>query len=282
MDGTTHFSQTPVKDTAAAATAGAEASEILKKQGNLSLSIQTLLFCLLIFFAWITATQLLVIPFEYALMQLESVSAMLSLEVAYYSVCGILLFLFVIPVWLGRLRVAGLLCAEKMPMMREMFYFFTSAARYKRALLLSLVLAVQVLLPLLICAGVIFGAFELYFQVFYFEFTATVAALLLICCLLVALAFAVLVLFLTGMYAATAAIAVGNEELSLFAVFCLSLKTGKRNLPAFFRFAMRSLWHMLLSLVTFGVLFVLWYAHHYMISYLRLSMALCPKGEPEQ
>ncbi len=256
-----------------------EASDILKKPGNLTLSIYTLLFCLLVSFAWFTATRLLSIPFEAVLSQMESIPAMLVFEGVYYLVIGVLFFLLVAPAWLGRLRASGLMCAEKHPMVREVLYYFTSPARYRRALVLSLVLAVQVLLPLLICSLAFFGAFELYFEIFFFEFSPIVAVLLLIALLVAVAALCVGVLLLTGLYQLTAAIAVGNEELSVFAALRLAMRRGKGNLPTLFRFSMRALWHLLLSLVTFGVLFVLWYAHHYITSYLRLSMALCPKGE---
>ena len=94
-----------------------------------------------------------------------------------------------------------------------------------------------------------------------------------------AAALSVGVLFLTGAFQMTAAIAVGNEEFSVFGALRLALRRGGRKMPTLFKFSMRAVWHLLLSLVTFGVLFVLWYAHHYMLSYMRLSMALCPKGE---
>ena len=256
-----------------------EASDILKKPGHLTLSIQSLLFCLLTFFVWITVTQLLTIPFEYALEQTESIAAMMALEGIYYFVIGTLLFLMVFPAFLGRLRLAGRMCTGDVPMVREVLYYFSSAARYRRALVLSLVLTVQVLLPVLLCSLAFLGAFELYFQVFFFEFSPLVSALLLIAALLVVLALSVGVLFLTGLFQMTAAIAVGNEELSVFGALRLALRKGSKRLGTLFRFSMRSLWHLLLSLVTFGVLFVLWYAHHYIISYLRLCMALCPKGE---
>lgn len=280
MNGEMPFFEAPVARECAERRAMHEASDILKRPGNLMISIQTLLFCLLVFFAWITATQLLAILFDYVLSQVRSIHTMLLLEGVYYLVIGILLFLLVFPVWLGRMHVAGRMCMGDSPMAREVLYCFTSAARYRRALLLSLVLAVQVLLPVLICSVAFFGAFELYFQVFYFELSA-LALVLLILMLLAALALSVGVLFLTGLYQMTAAVALGNEELSVFAALHLAVKRGKSELPTLFRFTLHSLWHLILSLVTFGVLFVLWYAHHYNVSYLRLSMALCPKGETQ-
>ncbi len=281
MNGEMPFFEAPPMRRRAERSAMQEASDILKQPGHLTLSIYTLLFCLLALFAWITATQLLVIPFDYLLSGMESVYAMLVLEGAYYLVIGAMFFLLVLPVWLGRMHVAGRMCTGDAPMVREVLYYFTSGARYRRALLISLVMVAMVLLPVLICAAAFLGAFELYFQIFFFELPTLPAVGLLILMLLLALAFSVGVLFLTGFYQMTVAIALGNEELSVFAALALAVKRGKGRLLTLFLFTLRSLWHLFLSLVTFGVLFVLWYAHHYIISYLRLSMALCPKGETQ-
>ena len=263
-------------------TALREASACLCEQGNLTLSIQSLIFCLLVLFSWITATQLLVIPFDALIQRMESISAMILLEIGYYILCGAMFLVLVMPVWLGRVHLLGRMCTGGRPMMREVLYYFTSFARYRRALMLSLILAVQVILPALLCAVAFFGAFELYFQVFYFDFPYAIGVLLLLAVLLLALAFSIAVLFATGLYRLTAAIAVGNEEISVLYAFVLAVKTGKRNWLTTVRFTLRSLWHLLLSLITLGVLFVLWYAHHYIVSYLRLAMALCPKGENQQ
>ena len=279
MNGEMTVFEAPVLRERAEKDAARDAAEILKRPGNLMLSVQALLFCVLLLFAWITAMQLLSFPFSYLLEQLDTIAAMLALEGLYYLAIGILFFVMVMPAWLGRARVMGMLAAGRAPMVREVLYYFTTPARYRRALLLSLVLAVQVLLPVLLCSLAFLGAFELYFQVFYFEFSPLVSGLLLIACLLLAVVLCFGMLFLTGIFRMTAAVAIGNEELSVFGALRLSLKRGGRRLPTLFRFGMRAVWHLLLSLVTFGVLFVLWYAHHYMLSYMRLSMALCPKGE---
>lgn len=256
-----------------------EASDLLKRPGHFSLLVQTLLFCVLLLFAWITATQLLTIPLSYAVDHMDSFVGMLILEGLYYLVAGILLFVMVMPAWLGRLRVAGRMCTGDTPAVREVLYYFTTPTRYRRALLLSLLLAVQVLLSVLLCSLAFLFSFELYFQVIYFDFSPTVGVLLLIALLLAATAISIGVLLLTGFFQMTAAIAIGNEEMTVFGALRLALRRGAHRLPTLFRFSLRSLWRLLLSLVTFGVLFVFWYAHHYMLSYMRLSMALCPKGE---
>lgn len=256
-----------------------EASDLLKRPGHFSLLVQTLLFCILLLFAWITATQLLTIPISYAVDHMDSFVGALILEGLYYLVAGILLFVMVMPAWLGRLRVAGRMCTGDTPVVREVLYYFTTPTRYRRALLLSLLLAVQVLLSVLLCSLAFLFSFELYFQVIYFDFSPTVGVLLLIALLIAATAISIGVLLLTGFFQMTAAIAIGNEEMTVFGALRLALRRGAHRLPTLFRFSLRSLWHLLLSLVTFGVLFVFWYAHHYMLSYMRLSMALCPKGE---
>ena len=102
--------------------------------------------------------------------------------------------------------------------------------------------------------------------------------LLLLGGFLMALALSAAIFLLCGLYLLFAAIAVGNEEMSVWNAFVAALGYGKRNLISIFLFSLHSLWHLVLSLCTFGVLLVFWYAHHYTLSYLRLSMALT-KGE---
>ena len=191
-------------------------------------------------------------------------------------VCGVLLFLStVMPLWLAKLRVAGLLWQEFEPMPQDIFYYFTSFSRYCRAWRTGAVAVLLFALPIAAVIGLFSGALHLYSGVLLIYFSAPVAVLLLILLLLLAIVISVGVLFFGGVYIAFAAVAVGNEQLSLRAAFLLAVRGGKRHTKEIFAFSLRSLLWLILSLLTVGVLFVLWFSHFYNLSYMRLSMALC-------
>ena len=165
-------------------------------------------------------------------------------------------------------------------MAREVLYYYTSPRRMGRAILMGLFVAFEVMLPLVLALGAFVGALALYNEVLVFYLPDALAVLALICGFLLAIAITVLLLFLSGLYLLSTAIAVGNESMPVWKSFTEAFRFGKKNLLATFLFSIRSLWHLVLSLCTFGVLFVFWYAHHYNLSYLRLSMALTKGVDP--
>lgn len=251
-----------------------DASEILKKRGNLALLTTTLLFCLLVTFTWFTVMQLVGLLFDYILLSVEAEQAVAPLEGLWTLLSALLFLAFVMPAWLGRLRVAGLLLAGDTPMAREVLYYYTSPRRLGRAILTGLFIALEVMLPAVLALGAFAGALALYNEVWVFYLPDALAVLLLLLGFLLAFAISVLLLFLSGLYSLSTAIAVGNESMPVWNSFTAALRFGKRNLPTVFLFSLRALWHLVLSLCTFGVLYVFWYGHHHILSYLRLSMAL--------
>ena len=195
--------------------------------------------------------------------------------------CGLLLFLStVMPLWLAKLRMAGLLWLEREPMPQEIFYYFTSFSRYGRAWRIGAVAVLLHAVPVAAVIGLFAGAIHLYGEVLWVYFSAPVAVLLFILLLFMVIVISVGVLFFGGIYIAFAAVAVGNEQLRLRAAFLLAVRAGKRHTKEIFIFSVKSLLWLVLSLLTVGVLFVLWFSHFYNLSYMRLSMALC-SGESE-
>lgn len=253
-----------------------DAMAALHRSGTLPRLTCALLFCLLVTFAVYCLQQLAVyLAGLYATTLIAAVIAEIALVLL-----ELLLFLaFVMPLWLAKLRMAGLVLLGEEPPLSALFYYFTSPRHYARAWRIGAVLALLLLVPAVAVVGLFFGAWSLYTAVFTVYFSGPVAVLLLILCFLMAIAVSVLVLFFSGAYLAFAAVAVGNEDMRVRQAFYFAVARGKRNLTHIFLFSVKSLLWLLLSLATVGVLHVLWFSHYYNLSYMRLSMALCPKEE---
>ena len=243
---------------------------LMRKNNTLPCLTSAFLFCLLIAGA---AYCLLELAVYITGTLVTSLTAAVIAEIV-LIVCGVLLFLStVMPLWLAKLRMAGLLWQEFEPMPQDIFYYFTSFSRYCRAWRTGAVAVLLFALPVAAVIGLFSGALHLYSEVLWVYFSAPVAVLLLI--LLMAIVISVGVLFFGGIYIAFAAVAVGNEQLKLRVAFVLAVRAGKRHVKEIFVFSLRSLLWLILSLLTVGVLFVLWFSHFYNLSYMRLSMALC-------
>ena len=278
MNGSAYFDRQQPTDTVRASMR--EASDILKRRGNLALLTTTLLFCLLVTFTWFTVMQLVGLLFDFILLSAEAEQVAPLLEGLWMLLSALLFLAFVMPAWLGRLRLSGRLLSGDHPMAREVLYYYTSPRRMGRAILMGLFIAFEVMLPAVLSLGAFVGALALYNEVFVFYLPDALAVILLIFGFLMAIAITALLLFLSGLYLLSTAIAVGNESMPVWNTFTAALRFGKKNLIAIFLFSLRSLWHLVLSLCSFGVLFVFWYAHHYNLSYLRLSMALTKGVDP--
>jgi len=248
-----------------------ETALLMQKNSTLPCLTSAFLFCLLIAGAAYCLIELAV----YITGRLvTSLTAAVITEIV-LIVCGILLFLSTLmPLWLAKLRMAGLLWQEQEPLSQEIFYYFTSFSRYRRAWRTGAVAVLLFALPVAAVIGSFSGALHLYSEVLSIYFSAPVAVLLLILLLLLAIVISVGVLFFGGIYIAFAAVAVGNEQLKLRVAFVLAVRAGKRHIKEIFVFSLRSLLWLALSLLTVGVLFVLWFSHFYNLSYMRLSMAL--------
>ena len=264
-----------------ARTAMNEAAAELKRSGNLATLISSFLFCLVVTFAWVTVMQLLAVLMERAAFTVTSQPLLTALEWGYGLLLAVLFALCAAPVWLGRLRLAGRVAMGEQPLVKEVLYYFTSVRRFGRAVLTALIVALQVMLPLTVLVGGAVGVFYLYNEVLLFTVSDGIAILLMLFGVLLLILLAPVLLLLSGFWLSFAAIAVGNEELSVLKALGLALRTGKRNLIPQFLFTLRALRHLFLSAVTIGVLYLFWYSHHYLVSYVRLSVALCAKKESD-
>ena len=253
-----------------------EGAAILRVPGRALALITNLLFCLLVVFSCLMFADL---P-QLALLG-DEIDTDHTRYVAVQAVSWVLLALLLLgvaaPVLLGRLRMAGRMCRGEEPLQIEAFYYFTDRRRYLRALRVSLLTALCIALTLVVPVLLFGGSIVLFQYVLTEELGLLIALAVLAVLLVLCAAFTLVVLLVAGLWLLFPAIAVGNETISARAALSRALACGSRNLGTVFRFSLRSLCWLLLSAVTLGVLFVLWLSHYYVLSYLRLSMTLCPK-----
>ena len=261
-----------------ARTAAREASALLRRKGNIAFLVLTLLFAVLATFAWLTlfgTVEVLINTF------LGEMSFMLYfwLMLLTDTLRWLSFILLVMPVFVGRWRAAGLVAVGEKPQPVTLLYYFSSRSRYRRAIFISLHFIFCTLLPLAFCGGLFYLCIRLYSDFFWVEYYTPFALLLLVLCLLLALLASALLLILTSSYALLPALAIGNEALSWRDLWRVTFARGWHGVGSVLKFRLCTLWHILLSVLGLGIPFVIYYAHHITLSYMRLAMALCPKGD---
>lgn len=253
-----------------------EAAEAMEQKGAPAKLIAALLFCLTCTYACVFVAQLIDIIGMYLLRFFDSTVAHAVLYLLPLAVLAASLLFGVLPLWLGRVRMAGLIVEGEDPELRELFYYFTSVRRHWRAVRICLTALLQTALPAALIGLAAYGMYRLYWLI-QAPLHANLLAVIVANFLLFGLGLAALLVLLSGRWLLFLGIAVGNEELSFGRSLRLAFSCG--HVFDVFRFCCRRAWHLLLSLVSIGVLYVLRYAHTLPTSYLRLAKALCPKGE---
>ncbi|MBQ9801690.1 MAG: hypothetical protein IJW51_01285 [Clostridia bacterium] len=253
-----------------------EADAVLARPHALPSMLGALLLCLLVAFAVIGGTEFLM---YFSLLFVETYVINAIIDIGLFVLAVLAVVACLMPLWLGKLRMAGLWSAGDEPLAREVLYYFTSRSRYLRALRAGALTLLLLSLPALAVFLLFAGAWNLYVAVFDVHFGTLIAVLLLLAALLAALALSVGVLFFGGIFFSFAALAVGNETLPVRRAFLLSVSCGKKNARVIFRFSLRALWQLLLSFLTVGVLWALWFSHRYNLAYLKLSMITSSEEE---
>lgn len=241
-----------------------ETSGVMGRRGTMVTMLGSLLFCGAATYAPYCFSELLITLAH--LFPLTELGAAIFAD-SFHALGFLLFFSLVLPLWLGRLRMSGLLWQGELPVARELFYYFTAGKRLLRAWRIGFVALVGVFFP----AGLIY----ILYQCGYFLEPGLPLALYTVG----VLALALLLVFLSGFWLLFVGIAVGNESMPVRYALEHALLSGKRHFFTIVRFTLRSLLWLLLSLATMGVLLVLYFAHFYNLSYLRLCMALCPKED---
>ena len=255
-----------------------EAAALLGRPGVLPVMLTTFLLC-----ALLTAVPLMLADCALTFFSMASLpsSALRALGLALNLLAYAAIALVILPVWLGRLRLGGALLSGEETPSRAVFYYMTSPRRWGRALAALAIFAALLAVPVGFSAGLFVLCNRLYHLVFLTRFLAPVAALFYGLTLMAAAALVLLLLFLSGVFLPFLAVAAGNDDLRLSAALAISLRAGARNLATCAAFLLKSFLRLLLGLLTVGVLQALWNTHLFILSYMRLSMALCPKGEPQ-
>ena len=263
----------------AARTAARQASALLRREGNTAFLTMTLLFALLVTFAWLTLFGTAEVFINTFLGDGTTYTTYFWLMLLTDTLRWLCFILLVLPVFVGRWRAVGLVASGVRPQPIAALYYFSSWQRYRRAVGVGLQVLFGTILPIVFCGGLFYFSFMLYREVFWVEFFTPFAVLLLMLCLVASLLLSALLFIATASYALLPAVMIGNEELSYRDAWNLAVSKGWRGLGAVVKFRLLTLWHVLLSVLGFGIPFVVYYAHHITLSYMRLAMALCPKGD---
>lgn len=116
--------------------------------------VLSLLFCLTAIYAWYLLSVLLAT----ALIALSRDA--LLVFVLYFAALSITLVGVLLPLWAGRVRMAGLVAAERSCEPRELFYYFRSPRRFLRGIGVMLLLVLSVLFPPCFCAAAFYAGKE--------------------------------------------------------------------------------------------------------------------------
>lgn len=250
-----------------------QAQQLLARPHTLPTLISALLFCLLVTVMLYSAQSLL---YYTAYLVVKSEVCFALIEGLLLVLLGLAFWLICMPLWLAKLRMAGLLWYDRVPAAREILYGFSTRSRYFRALRVGALQMLLYLLPMMAVGGLFAGAYNV-FKILYASVNVWIAFLALPPLFLVAVALSAFVLFLSGFTVLFGAVAVGNETLSVRGAFVIAVRVGRKNLKTLFVFALKNLLWLLLSLATVGILYALWFSHRYTLSYLRLSIILTSK-----
>ncbi len=260
----------------------AETRCLLGEGGKLMSAVLSVLILILFSFLHLTLFDLLAAFLDYVVFDLVSTLTWEIIYYLYFVLYYVTFLLLVLPLFLGRMRYLGLYLREpaEAPPLSLMFYYYSSPRRMARAWRIVLMLLLELLLPVGTVAGLSALSLLLYRRVLLSYFDPTAAAALLALCLLAVFLVGVGFLFLFGFVLLSVGVAVGNEGLGVWRCFRLALRAGRRHFGTVTRFTLSSLWRFLLAVASLGIYHILYFSHFYIISYLRLAMALCPKGDP--
>ena len=193
------------------------ASLRLSRNGNtLTLALSMLFSVMVAFTTYLFCAVLMEILYGLTMLELA------VCDLIYYVALVLSFALLALPLFVGRIRLAGLACAGEGAFLSELFYYYTSPRRFARSLLIGLIYPLCLLVP---------------------PFFSAVA------------------------------LAVGRESISPFAALLHSARLWRTRLREVFCFWLRVLWHLILSALTLGVLWVVYYAHHTTMSYWELIRA---------
>lgn len=197
---------------------------------------------------------------------------------ALLAACAALLFFVLcMPAYFGRMRMSGLTLIGEEFTVRELLHYYTSPRLLLRSLRLSLFYLIAIFAPYAVAAGGVVASFFLFENIMLVELDVIMATGIFLACCTVSLFLGALTFLAAGLVILAPAIAVGNEALSVRAALRYAFSIGKSHVFVICIYRVRSIVFFLLSLLTVGVLYVLYFAHRIQMTYLCLCMKL--KGD---
>lgn len=199
-----------------------------------------------------------------------------------YPVAGalaVLAFLwFGMPVAFGRMRLSGLLLKGERVHSGELLHYYRPQLLC-RSFLLSLIHLAALFLPLAVAViGVVLSRM-LYVTVLLPAMNIGVATLIFLGLAALSPLLGAVLFLVSGLFYFTAGFAVGNEQMPLGSAVRASVSVGRRNMRAIAVFRTQNAVYIFLSLLTVGVLYVLYFGHRIQLTYLDLCETL--KGDSE-
>lgn len=254
-----------------------DAARALGKRDRLLCAAATLLFLIAAIIAcWIAVQLAATLAPENA-----AGTALIVLALVLAALCAVFVLL---PLFLGRWRLLGRMCTagehEFLPV-REMFYYFTSRARYARALRVLLAAALAVLLPAGLFAGAAYALAWLYVTYLTALFSASAAALLSVLSWLLYAMGIVLYLLCFARLLLVVPVAVGCEALGVKKALCAAWRAGRGNTGVLFAALWGSLWRFAVGIATVGVAQLLYFEHQTVGAWFLLAMRLTAEGEQD-
>lgn len=194
-------------------------------------------------------------------------------------VLAVLLFLwFGMPVAFGRMRLSGLLLKGEQVSAGGLLHYYCPQLLC-RSFLLSLIHLATLLAPFAFAVGGIVLSRLFYLSVLLSSLGFGVATLIFLGLVVLSLVLGAVIFLISGLFYFTAGYAVGNEQLPLRAAVRASVRTGARNMRTIAVFRTQNIVYIFLSLLTVGVLYVLYFGHRIQLTYLDLCETL--KGDSE-
>ena len=243
-----------------------ESAALLGKGSNLLHMILSMLFCgVLAYTVYLMSAVLGEVLYTAARLPIDTVDSVVLL----WILLGICLLL--LPLLVGRMRMAGMIAAGQEVVLIDLFYYFSTGKRYRRGVLLGILYTLSIAAPLTL-AAVPFGIVTyLYGNVLLYEMHVLLAMLVVMPLYFLCALLGIFFLFLAGIWLPGVAIGIGNETVNPFHAFGLGIRAGCAHLGTCFRFSFRVLLRALLSLVTVGVLWLIWYGPLTCVSYMCFS-----------
>lgn len=199
-----------------------------------------------------------------------------------YPVAGalaVLAFLwFGMPAAFGRMRLSGLLLKGERVHAGELLHYYRPQLLC-RSFLLSLIHLAALFLPLAVAVFGVVLSRMLFVAVLLPTMNIGTATLIFLGLAALSLVLGVVLFLISGLFYFTAGFAVGNEQMPLLAAVRASVRTGTRNMRAIAVFRTQNVVYIFLSLLTVGVLYVLYFGHRIQLTYLDLCETL--KGDSE-